>query len=457
MKTRCFACLFLVLQLPLLLLLHSCVAQQQQNSSGIEEGASLFFRHDKSGKVGSEHAKICGHEWHSQFLRRQEAALANPSLPTSRFFVSASSGSGTTDRLVGLLTGFYAALLSNRSFLIMTYSDAVPWDVALDNPFVNLTLSEKEYKVTLTDINARRNDSQVAALIYDNGEPLFTEGYREQDPAGTYLIMADNPKKVIHSSNRGNIYNLLKDSPYSTYLQSLGIVPRFGVYCAFHFLFRPKQEVLELARPYTSQLLADKDTIKIGIQIRTGDIANFWHKEWGKPVINFTVNSTAYYENFFECALFLENKYENPNVNVNTAAAAIDNSSGSSSDVGGKRKRKVLWYLMSDSLPLRISAKKLFGDKLVTNTKDEAIHTAMGKHEERILGMKMVFSEVITMAQCDFFILSHNSGIGKLGAWLSKNHMQNAFFQDRSNALLPDEPKCIPYPDEHMAISNQGL
>jgi hypothetical protein len=214
-------------------------------------------------------------------------------------------------------------------------------------------------------------------------------------PASEMNALFGDTRYILHQSNRGYSFMLAKNSSYSKTFEDIGIKPQFMFFCAFHFLFRPKKSVLELAHPYSSQLM-DKDTLKIGIHIRGGIVRytvsilrlncwlldvilmvpnhycffvifvicmkgdkTFWGKIWKKPDMMHAINLTSdqSYQKHFDCATKIENEY--------FAERGINDTS----------KRKVVWYLISDSLQVRLEAKEKYGDKLLTNTQDEAIHT----------------------------------------------------------------------------------
>lgn len=304
-------------------------------------------------------SKICGHGWQKSYMELHEKILNG--LSPNRFLVSTSDFQGASDRMVGLMTEFYAALMSNRAFQVHAWKEVEGFDTALEEASVKWKMLPKQKHVvesllnsTKDHVNGTTSQADTMALIYHDGFPLFSDNF---DKYAEPIIFGPTPT-ILFESNRGNVYHLIKDSNHSTFFENIGIHPLFGAYCAFHFLFRPRPEVLALAYPY-SKHLASKHAIKIGIQIRTGDQAFSEHLHG--------LQDSPYYRNFFECASFLEQVH------------------------GNHGKRQVIWYLMSDSIKLRRDAKEKYGDKLITDVSQPALHFMYGN---KTLGMQLIMAEV---------------------------------------------------------------
>ena len=361
-------------------------------------------------------------------IQQQFSALNSTS---DRLFISFSNGQGANDRIVGLLTGFYAAYLSNRKFQISTTRIHADFSVAFDPSLIDWRVVGDAYETLQTTYEHRINSPEIKVLAHHNGEPLFTTkfGNEEHDirPDTVPTIMGDTPT-IVFQHNRGNVYRLMKESEYKEKFEAAKIRPEYGVYCAFHFLFRPNTEVLQLAEPFSSQL-GDPAVLKIGIQIRTGDSALV------DGNAHSSLQDTPYYQNSFACAEYLE-KLHNPD--------------GSKS---------VKWYFMSDSLQLRKDVKETYGDKVVTDVGRPPLHSGNANElSDRIEGMKLVMAEVLTFSLCDYFIVSYNSHIAKLGVWISNNRREdNTFVEHRLGKVEPDQEQCRPYRDHDMAIGGPGI
>ena len=375
-------------------------------------------------------ASRCG-AWMTDYTRLHRELRDGPS---QRVLVAMTGGQGATDRLAGHLTAFLIALASRRAFLIHPYSDALPFSSSFEFPSIDLgvpRLLKERVEMAWKSMNNHPNSVtkdlfNLSIVNFHDGHPIFTAPFNNSgnEAMSSYPVLFGDDAVVLFASNRGNIYNLIGSSTMATSieLQKKGLQANWGVHCAFHYLFRPNNVVLQMAQPFASKLT--DDVVKIGIQVRTGDYANFWTRIQPAQFKekNFTVST---YNNWFKCAEDVEKKL-------------IAN---------GKR---VIWFLMSDSLSLRIDAKEVYGDKIVTDTHSHALHTGINRNEGSA-SMQRVMAELLTLSLCDYFVLTFNSGVGKLAAWISDNRKKNAYI------VSPDEPQCKPYSDAEMALSNQGL
>jgi len=373
----------------------------------------------------------CG-AWMTEYTRLHREIVRDG--PRQRVLVAMTGGQGATDRLAGHLTAFLIALASRRAFLIHPYSDALPFSSSFEYPSIDLGVPsplkervEMAWKSMNNHPNSVTKDLFNLSIVnFHDGHPIFTALFNNSgnEAMSTYPILFGGDAVVLFGSNRGNIYNLIGSSTMETSieLQKMGLQAKWGVHCAFHYLFRPNTVVLQMAQPFASKLV--DDVVKIGIQIRTGDYANFWTRV--QPAQFKEKNLTvSQYINWFKCAENIEKKHA----------------------ANGKR---VKWFLMSDSLSLRIDAKAVYDDKIVTDTHSHALHTGINRNEGSA-SMQRVMAELLTLSLCDYFVLTFNSGVGKLAAWISDNRDKNAFI------VSPDEPQCKPYSDKDMALSNQGL
>jgi hypothetical protein len=147
--------------------------------------------------------------------------------------------------------------------------------------------------------------------------------------------------------------------------------------------------------------MADRTALRIGIQIRVGDVV-FSSKDqfhaWD-------------YAHFFKCAARIEKRRRKP------------------------WHTKVVWYLASDSLSIRREAKAFYGRKLVTNTRSRAMH--VGKDECKSQGkcvlqisrpqdrrvVKEAFrgavAELYLLSMAQYHVLTDTGSFGQMGAWLS--------------------------------------
>jgi hypothetical protein len=334
---------------------------------------------------------------------------------------------------MGLLTGFYAALLSDRTFFL---TDWWTWG----NVHVRLSdaLEAQHINWTLPHVWEQRlqSDNQSYTLLdYINTEPLFSlkgeVANRTRDDTALILANTTASRRIIFQSNRGNIYNLLKRPPAALEAaEALGTAPEVGVYCAFHYLFRPRPEVLDIMRPLMPSLHGAPGVVRIGIHIRVGDRGFSFNTQT-------EVDSDAYLGKFFECAADIEARLV-PKLPPQPQQ---------------QHPPKVLWYLISDSLSLKQSAARKYGDKLVW-ADHKPMHIGIANDVNDIAhhgpeAVQLAVADVLSLSLCQFFILSHDSGMGKLAALLSHTEHEGRVF-------VTSHGGCKAVGDEELANSNQG-
>jgi hypothetical protein len=142
------------------------------------------------------------------------------------------------------------------------------------------------------------------------------------------------------------------------------------------FLFKPKPEIFKRFTKLID-LYKDKSTVKIVIQIRTGD-ASLGQQD---------INTSFAVDHFFDCAKQIDKFNSKPSK----------------------------WILFSDSIDIRKAAKYIYGMKKVfTPTSASIEHAARAKTTNE--GYANAAAEWWLMGEADYFVLSENSGFGKTAA-----------------------------------------
>eukprot|EP00204_Picochlorum_oklahomense_P002800 CAMPEP_0118804294 /NCGR_PEP_ID=MMETSP1161-20130426/22094_1 /TAXON_ID=249345 /ORGANISM="Picochlorum oklahomensis, Strain CCMP2329" /LENGTH=157 /DNA_ID=CAMNT_0006733015 /DNA_START=139 /DNA_END=608 /DNA_ORIENTATION=- len=77
----------------------------------------------------------CGHEWQKEYANLHREIL-DGRLP-ARYVISVAVEAGIADRLSGLMSEFYYALLSGRAIKMITYGDLPDFSLAYDQPYIN--------------------------------------------------------------------------------------------------------------------------------------------------------------------------------------------------------------------------------------------------------------------------------------------------------------------------------
>lgn len=420
MAVVCF--FLLLLWLPLIRPQHTSLEHEQPGTTTkpghVKHGHHATLR--KSAQCGTWQRNYTAlHRRATEYAASLSSSSSSSSSAPPRTLIFRSPNSGITDRLVGLITGFYAAVLSDRAFFVsdwwMYQAEHTDLLQALDWAHANFTLPRQ-----LED-RLRPPSSQYVHFNYINTEPLLStkaEAAQARDRAVLFSSAA-NDSTILFESNRGNVFGMLQ-----THGAALGVHPPFGLYCAFHYLFKARAETEDAMRPLFPALSAE-GTVKIGLQIRTGD------RGYSFPT-TAKVEDKPYYGNFFSCAQTIET---------------------------GLRKqlppdqRPVSLFLISDSKSLKQDAAARYPN-LLADTQHTPMHVGITNNVNDLkangpLAMVLAVADVLMLAMCDYFVVSHDSGLGKLAALLSPLALEGRVF-------AANDQGCRALTDAEMASSNQG-
>ena len=221
-------------------------------------------------------------------------------------------------------------------------------------------------------------------------DALLLMGDVRQQPRGH----ADVPVVVV-ATNRGRVVRLFDNPHHADQLRAFGLRPDTGPACAFHYLFRPRREVMRaFAREFAA--LADGDVLKIGIHIRVGDRV-------------FAGNDTVAWPDiqpYFDCA-----------TQIQAQRARLPS-------------QRTLWYVASDSLAVRRMASSRFGSKVVTDITRAHEHTDCrsrvtggaqdaGACQRQLPAMRQAAGDLLALSTADVHVYTNSSGFGRLASWLA--------------------------------------
>lgn len=354
-------------------------------------------------------SKLCPLAWMQQYAKRHSDIISGKQPP--RHFVSVSVEAGLADRLTGLVTQLWHAVLTGRALTTYTYGSLPSFQAVCDAPFVNWTFpaaplsedllapSKYTYKGVRGFTGVRAMPSHVDANMYQMLYHINMDTKLGIYHTGNLTsIQSPDPTYLIGASNRGWLYALANNPNHKHQLWQMGLTPANSFMCGFFFLCAPAAAVEQYYRVYW-EALQDLDTLKIGIQIRVGDQV-FNHGE--QPKLDSEVLQQG--ADWFQCAEALEKAFQTPG-------------------------QRVLWFLNSDSQQLRKAAKAKYGQKLVVDDMLEMIHpdcfqnTKDGTHACQQAQMDLAFQHslgaMLTFSLADYHVISSNSGFGRMGAWLS--------------------------------------
>ena len=236
----------------------------------------------------------CGH-WQSNYVKFQEKMLKS-SAP--RMVYSGPLMTGLADRLSGIVTQFYFALLSNRAFQIVDGYDVPSLFWAYDSRILQLQGPRLEQLI---------GNNMASLPVHYPFPELDRTKYAVLDHVNSYNLVAayflsnltlqpinhTNVQYVFYTSNRGYSYRLFENPFHRDQLKTMGLRPESSFRCIMDFLFRPNAQTLRYAQPLLESL-EDGTALKISIQIRVGD--NILRN---RSLDNVTVND---FKPFFTCA-----------------------------------------------------------------------------------------------------------------------------------------------------------
>ena len=353
----------------------------------------------------------CG-VWQNQYTDLHQGVTTGK-LPMRRI-VSVPVKSGFADRMIGSVTAMLFALLSDRAIFFDTQTangdgslrpltdvftaDTADWskyyapkDVVAFLRRVSSTNEDadalKQYSYgTIPDV---RSSYYVSMVNGWGSEHLFTKVLNESENFETvYLVL-----------NRGMTVSIFDDPLAKERLEALGLSAKMTFACLYKYLFRPNAQVLSMF-PHEMSALSDQFALKIGVQIRTGDLAN----------LQDSTNRTAIaiFSAFFDCALEIESTRK-------------------------QQGQRVVWYFISDSLPLRTAvAQKYAGKVLVKTDGIDTTHSAKETHRQgqglvSAMTYQSIAGEHWFFSMTDYQVISFDSGIGRSAAFLGQ-HSRNTIY-----------------------------
>eukprot|EP00611_Tribonema_gayanum_P028478 TRINITY_DN7331_c0_g1_i1.p1 TRINITY_DN7331_c0_g1~~TRINITY_DN7331_c0_g1_i1.p1 ORF type:complete len:446 (+),score=61.44 TRINITY_DN7331_c0_g1_i1:44-1381(+) len=355
----------------------------------------------------------CGH-WQESYMDFHERTLAGTLPP--RYLVSVAVEAGLADRLIGTISQFYLALLSERAFQITTAGQTLPpLEWAYDAPFINWTRADDP--PILTDrlkFTYKGQRGYVGDRQYPPNDDVDTSKYW-----GMYLVNSDNANSfyevsdlkgipeghedaetVFITSNRGRVFRLFDNPHHKKQLNRMGLRPDTAFACAFRFLFELNAAVkADFAEETGRSSSTDDSVLKIALQMRTGDKYAF-NPEQDQSNAERALKMAA---GFVECAKDIAAAQQAP------------------------KTTKVLWYVASDSALLRAHLLREYGEDTVVTRLGGITHTdcshatpgARCREEDLASALRSAAGTIWAMAMTDYQIVTVSSRFGRVAAWLT--------------------------------------
>lgn len=378
--------------------------------------------------------------WQESYIKLHQSILNGHSKP--RYLVSVAVEAGLGDRILGTITEFAFALLTNRAFQLITYGTLPRFEAAFSAPNINWSRSIDNdslidnLKYTYRNQRGYGGDrSYLSSINTDLYWPLYLinddrgNEFFAKANVSTYPLGHENVQTIFAASNRGRIVRLFDNPYHRSQLFRMGLHPRTAFRCLFNFLFSPSYAILEaMSREFLA--LESPDTLKIAINIRVGD-KTFDPEKDSKVQLET-------YERYFNCALSIEVFAKRPN-------------------------QIVIWYVTSDSLRLRQLAKMKYGEKVLTEEKLRYYHGDCGASPEQRYGnctsansdasIIRAAGQIFAMAMCDYHIITKGSSFGKVVVGLSNEWHSTFQFVDKSRSCLQHDHDKF----EDIATSGAGI
>ena len=327
---------------------------------------------------------VCGKKWQSRYQALHQDIINNKR--EAKFLVyfcdwTPGGCAGYGDRVRGMISLFYLAILTDRAFLIH-WKKPKPLERFLTPKNINWTFPIpllETRKHFWKDINGPRKKDLDGWLTRNSS--TFASLMKKEN----FNVYFDKPVEIVTS----NVYFAESAMQANKYLmqqaQNLEISPllpgprRYAkIGCAFDVLFN-KSPGLQNALQNTRKKLRENSAFVIGIHIRLGD------NQFGR---NNTRVSESDFPKYFFCAKRVERKLFN-----------LDD------------RKQARWFLATDSLLVKDYARKHFAEKVITE-ENKPEHLDLFKKDKKPIsdeGMMSVLHDHFMLAECDFLVLSRSS------------------------------------------------
>eukprot|EP00898_Chlorokybus_atmophyticus_P001315 jgi/Chlat1/2184/Chrsp17S02747 len=330
---------------------------------------------------------------------------------------------GLADRLAGIVSTLAFALVTNRTFLI----DWPGVSNAFTSPYI-------DFAYTAWTVGGPQVEKHMPPMPPTKYRPERAEVVQSMDKKWAIYNWHDCEVRRRGSKNCGGIFNghmaalnaafteqtlifgfnkgvtgpMFDLQATGDILRSLGLKRETIFGCLLHYLVSPTQPVRERFANVRS-VMEDPYIFTIGIHIRTGDDSFTLNRTltledtdpWDRP-------PHTKYSAYFNAALALEQKFTQPG-------------------------QRVIWFLISDSEPLKRAAEKAYGSKILTTDiqpahVDKAVYSRSARNDA-IRNLQEAVGEWWLFSKADYFVMKRYSGFSRT-AW--------AYALKLNSAINPD-------------------
>lgn len=321
----------------------------------------------------------CGSTWQTNYCSFHQSSLKSPN--TAKFlsyYCNREACGGVGNRTLGLVSLFYLAMLTNRTFLIhwggpgkleeYLEPNQIAWSLPLDS----LGNFRKSYW-GVSGPPSGYNDSRIESKTQFQNWTSYAnfDAYLDRlDAIGTIWSFAEYLWTNPFLSERARLLRI-PTSPW----KMLG--------CAFHFLFQ-QSRIMKAALKEAKNSLSLQPP-HLGIHIRTSD-----HHFVDPNEQPYKSRNTS---SFFVCAL--------------RQSTVIRDNIGST--------MKLKWFLATDDQAVKAIAREKYLNEVVTlNFRPKHIAYTHGSDEETVI--RDVFVDLFLLAESNYLLLTANSTLSRLAA-----------------------------------------
>ena len=242
------------------------------------------------------------------------------------------------DRVVGLATTLLIAILTDRAFQMGRRGKLPIFEAAFEAPSFNWS-RDPDPDWLIEPLNEKANPRNYNQSVLESKEYYAVNtinDIRLQDSLlrkDLSVIMGGDARTTMMVGNRGKTIRMFENENYSKRLLDMGLTPYTAFGCMVNYMMQPKKEIfLPVFDQFERMSNLEDKILKISLQIRAGD--HVWgnnanvNAEEGKSLLSSL-------DRYFACAQQIEDFVQ--------------------ADSPGKYS-SVLWYLATDSKPLRHAA-----------------------------------------------------------------------------------------------------
>lgn len=333
--------------------------------------------------------QVCeGGKWQDDYTKMHDEMLKGDREPKLLEYICpvGQNCGGLTDRMLGLTTTFFYAILTGRAFAI-NFQQPMPVDILFDSPFIDWSRRwSPPGVVPVLDQSIWANKEILAGKVFESGLNWGGEVVDQHWGDFFQAWLRPLPKWISIFHNRGVILRSFRNPQVGDRILELGFKASTVYNCLVNYLLRPKPAVLNFIAQYTS-FFALPSNFVIGVQIRCGDSSMVSESA-------DLLNTVERYQPFFQCAEQVARVYAKPS-------------------------QKIVYFLISDSNNLKKMAVEAYPDRVVLSGMNaQHAEIAAGEGYKATDGMMTTIAESWALASTDFQILTESSGFGKFPTWL---------------------------------------